>query len=195
MRKKIPSPTRNASAPRRSNSKPVRSPVSAKRKSKKSSDDGEMLRVRTPTTSALRFLRRDHLVVPDEIPADEDTVPLDFTTLSNRDVGRLHSRYATRHAHIIYVAAKRQSRLANVKRRLRIEQAKFRVKNKGEFQNKYEYDDAMLLDDEIVELIERQEAIENELQILNAVAKGYEDFFSAASREISRRSSEQPSRD
>ena len=195
MSKPIPSPSRNASQPRRSNSKAVRLPVSAKRKSRKSSDNGETLRVRTPTNSQLKFLRQENLVVPSEIPGDEDSVPLDFTTLSNRDVGRLHSRYAVRHAHIIYVAAKRQARLANVKRHLRIEQAKFRIHRKGEFQTKYEADDAMLMDEELAELVARQENIEHELQILNAVAKGYEDFFTAASREISRRESERPSRD
>ena len=195
MSKPIPSPSRNVSQPKRSNSKGVRLPGSAKRKSKKSSDNDGTLRVRTPTNSNLRVLREENLVVPDEIPGDEDNVPLDFTNLNNRDVGRLHSRYAVRHAHIIYVAAKRQARLANVKRHLRIEQAKFRIKHKGEFQTKYEADDAMLLDEELAELIERQDNIEHELQILNAVAQGYADFFSAASREISRRESERPSRD
>lgn len=141
----------------------------------------------------MRVLKDAGLVAPDEIPTDEVRVPLDFTELSNKGVGELHSHYAVRHAHAIFQAALNESRLVHLKRDLRIEQSKFRIRNKAEKKNVV---DAMMEDDEriahLLSRISEQEAI---LKLVSAVAEGYEDFRNAASREMSRRIGERPSND
>jgi hypothetical protein len=87
----------------------------------------EKLIVRTPQSSPLQYLADAGIVVPEEIPADEDRVPLDFTTLSSKYLGSLHSRYAVRHSHIIFQTAKLAADAAGIKRDLRLEKAKFRL--------------------------------------------------------------------
>lgn len=143
----------------------------------------------------MRYLADEGIVVPSEIPSDEDSVPLDFTRLSRRDVGAVHSRYAARHAHAIFRAAVRASSIATIKRNLRFEKAKFRMGKQGEFKHKYELDDAMEFHPRIAKLEKRLLRFETELQVIDAVAAGYEDLRNAASREMSRRSSEQAQRD
>jgi hypothetical protein len=143
----------------------------------------------------LQFLQSEGLIAPDEISTKEDAVPLDFTTLNSRQIGAVQSRYAVRHSHAIFKAARKASRLAVLKRDLRLAQARFRFKNKKKFNTKYELDDVMLMDDEICELQNEIVATEAELEVVTALAVGYEDLRNAASREIFRRSSEQAPRD
>jgi hypothetical protein len=126
--------------------------------------------------------------VPEEIPSDEDNVPLDFTRLSNRGIGHLQSRYAVRHAHAIFAAAKVGSDVAAIKRELRMEKAKFRLRHKPEKVNVVQ---AMMEDDEtITELEDKLLEVEAKEGILSAIAQGYADLRDAASREITRRKDE-----
>lgn len=147
-----------------------------------------MLKIATPQNSRLRVLKEAGLVVPEEIPTDDDAVPLDFTILSNGEIGALHSRYAVRHAHAIYHVALAGSRLATTRRNLRIAQAKFRLQNKGEMKNIV---DAMMEEDEdISKVLDRISVIESEIKLVDALAQGYADLRDAASREVTRRISE-----
>lgn len=143
----------------------------------------------------MKFLRDEGLIAPDEVSPDDDIVALDFTKLNNRQVGHVHSRYAVRHAHAIFVAAGRASRLAVLRRDLRIAQATFRFKNKRKYKTKYELDDAVALDKDFQQLTEDITTLEAEFEIIQALALGYEDLRNAASREMFRRSSEQAPRD
>jgi hypothetical protein len=143
----------------------------------------------------LKFLRDEGLIAPDEISPDDDTLPLDFTRLNNRQIGAVHSRYAVRHSHAIYVAAGRASALALLKRDLRLVQADFRFRNKKKFKTKYELDDAMHRDNTVTEILDKMVKLEAQLEVIKALADGYEDVRNAASREMYRRFSEQAPKD
>jgi hypothetical protein len=189
MKKGTQSPHRNVRASGKPNSKAARSEISVKRKSVKS------LVIATPQNTQLAYLKNEGLIAPDEISAQLDAVPLDFTRLNSRQIGAVHSRYAVRHSHAIFQVAKRAGRLAGLKRDLRLEQAKFRYKNVKKFKTKYELDDAMQLQDEIADLLDEITVLEAEKEVIEALALGYEDLRNAASREMFRRSSEQAPRD
>jgi hypothetical protein len=141
----------------------------------------------------LQVLRDAGIIVPEEIPSDDDSLPLDFTLLGNRDIGSVHSRYAVRHAHAIFQAAKTQARLGNLKRGLRVSKAQFRMRHNEEKLNIVQ---AMMEDDEtIARQQERVDKAEIDLALINAVAEGYSDIRDAASREITRRIAEKAPRD
>lgn len=143
----------------------------------------------------MQYLKDEGLIAPDEVISPEiDSVPFNFTTLNSRQVGALHSRYAVRHAHAIFVAAKTSADLAIRKRELRLAQAKYRYLNKKKFKTKYELDDAMVTEDGIEELMSEITLLEAREEVIKALALGYEDFKSAASREMFRRSSEEESK-
>jgi len=168
-----------------------------KKHPKLSSNSGrttKLLKVATPRDENLKFLRREGLIAPDEVDPENDAVAFDFTRLTGRQVGAVHSRYAVRHAHAIYVAARRASRLIMLKRDLKIEYAVQRSRNKGKYKNKWELDDELLVRPEIQRLEKDIAVIEAELEIINAVAAGYEGIRNGASREMYRRGSEQAPR-
>jgi hypothetical protein len=141
----------------------------------------------------LQYLTDAGIIVPEEIPANDDHVPLDFTTLSPRHLGALHSRYAVRHSHVIFQLAKVASDAASVKRNLRLVKAKFRLHHKGEKVNVI--NSMMEVDDVIVELEDKLAEVEAKVGILSAVAEGYEDLRNAASREMTRRIGERAATD
>ena len=184
---------RSATAQGSSSSKDARSGNSAKKKSKKSKEPLDGLRVRTPKDSPLQFLADAGIIVPEEIPSDEDTIPLDFTELSNRGIGHLQSRYAVRHAHVIFAAAKVGGDAASLKRELRMSKAKFRLRHKKEKVNVVA---AMMDRDEAISELETTlQEVDAKKDILDAVAAGYADIRDAASREITRRMGERASVD
>lgn len=188
MAKPIPSRRQNAKRRKASSSKGVHSGNSARKKSKKSKGASGKLRVRTPKDSQLKFLRDAGIVTPEEIPADEDNVPLDFTRESSQNVGALQSRYAVRHSHAIFNAAKIAAEAAHLKREARLARAKFRLRHKGEKVNVVQ---AMMEDDDtITEIEDKLVELEVKVDLLVAVAQGYADLRDAASREITRRKDE-----
>lgn len=143
----------------------------------------------------MAFLQSEGLIAPDEIPSEHDAVPLDFTGLNNREIGSVHSRYAVRHAHAIFILAQRESRLGILKRNLRLEQAKFRISRSGRYKTKYALDDAMERNKRLRKLQDDIAQVESERIVLDAVAQGYDDLRAAASREMFRRSSEHAPKD
>jgi len=155
-------------------------------KKKRTSD--HVLKISTPRTRALKWAKEAGIVVPGEIPLDDEVVPLDFTRLSSSGIGELQSRYAVRHAHAVFNAALMESDILRLRRELKIEQAKFRVRHRGIPKNVT--DALMEEDEEIATLLDKISEIEIKLVILNAVVKTYEGVRNAASREISRRSGE-----
>jgi hypothetical protein len=146
------------------------------------------LRVSTPKNRSLKWLAEAGIVVPEQIPSDEERVPLDFTRLSSRGIGEIQSRFAVRHSHAIYNAALLESDVLKLRRELKIAQAKFRIHHKGLAKNIV---DAMMEeDDELAALLDKISEIEIHLTILEAVVKSYEGIRNAASREMSRQASE-----
>jgi hypothetical protein len=146
------------------------------------------LKISTPRSRHLKWLAEAGIVVPGDIPLDDERVPLDFTRLSSRGIGELQSRYAVRHAHAVYNAALLESDILKLKRELRIAQAKFRIRYRGTPKNVV--DALMEEDDEISEMFDRISEIEIKLTVLEAVVKTYEGIRNAASREISRQMGE-----
>lgn len=131
--------------------------------------------------------------MPQEIPRDDESVPLDFTIASNKEIGRIQSTFAVRHSHAIYHAALAETKLVRSRRDLRIVQAKFRVRFSDEKKNVV---DAMMEEDsKIAALLNRIAVQEASVKLLNAVAQGYEDLRNAASREMTRRISEKAATD
>lgn len=141
----------------------------------------------------MRSLSEVGLIVPEEIPGDDETVPLDFTTLGNRDLGGLHSRFAVRHSYALFHSALGASRLVRYRRRLRIAEASFRVRHSGE--KKTDVDALMEEDKEISKVRDKIALAEAKQEIVQAVASGYEAIRNAASREISRRLGERAQSD
>lgn len=141
------------------------------------------------------FLKSEGLVAPDEIPSVEDAVSLDFTRLSSRELGNVHSRFAVRHAHAIFTLARRESALVSHRRNLRMVQAKFRARHSGDYKNKYSLDDAMEQSKPIRRLLDEIARIDAERIVVEAIAQGYDDLRAAASREMFRRSSENAPKD
>lgn len=146
------------------------------------------LKISTPKNRALKWMADAGIVVPEEIPPDEERVPLDFTRLSSRGIGELQSRYAVRHAHAVYNTALLEMDVLRMKRELRMAQAKFRIRHKG--QPKNITDAEMEEDEEISALYDEISEVEIKLTLMEAVVKTYEGIRNAASREISRQTAE-----
>lgn len=143
----------------------------------------------------MRVLIESGLLAPEEIQDDEEHVPLDFTSLTSRDIGAVHSRFAVRHSHALYVLAKVAVELAHLKRDLRLEQAQFRVRHSDDYKTKYELDDAMALTKRHKGISDRILEAESTYEVMQSIVQGFEDLRNAASREISRRLGEQAPRD
>lgn len=141
------------------------------------------------------FLRAEGLVVPNEIPSEDDAVALDFTRISSRELGNVHSRFAVRHAYAIFTLARRESALVTKRRNLRMAQAKYRARHGGDYKNKYSLDDAMERTPSIRRVLDDIAKIEAERIVIEAVAQGYDDLRAAASREMYRRGSENAPKD
>ena len=154
-----------------------------------------MLRIATPQGARFEFLKREGLIAPDEISSIEDAVPEDFTRLNNRELGAVHSRYAVRYSHAIYVHSKWVSDLVIAKRNLHLAEAKFSVRHKGDYKTKYELEAAMESAAGINALRGFISTLEAQVAVLEGIAKGYDVLTKAASREISRRQSETAPRD
>ncbi len=85
--------------------------------------------------------------------------------------------------------------MARLRRGLKLEQAKFRVRNSTHFKNKYQLDAKMVRDKGIRKIEDEITTLEVQLEVRTAVAEGYEAIRNAASREMFRRSSEQAPKD
>ncbi len=189
MKKKKQRPSPNARAPGRSNSKGALSRESVERKLQQSKEQPE-LRVATPTNKRLQYLADQGIIVPDELPPDESSVPLDLTPVSSEIVGKIQSEFRARHGYVLYEIAKLAGRRTSIKRALRLEYAKFRQKIAEEKAPKYEKDDQLALHPPIRKLEDEITEIEVKLDLLVAIAEGYMDYAEAASREITRRQNE-----
>jgi division protein CdvB (Snf7/Vps24/ESCRT-III family) len=143
----------------------------------------------------LQSLAQQGLIVPDDLDPEDEKIPLDFTVAPSRAIGAIHSRFAVRHAHGIYVIARTRNRLTALRRQLRIEQARYRTLNRDKFQKKYQLDDAMKNSKRVSRLERQIEKSEIQLEVQEAVVEGFLDVVRAASREMSRRESERAPRD
>jgi hypothetical protein len=151
---------------------------------------------RVATPASYPELRQRGLLLPDiDLKEGEIETPLDFTALSNRYIGRLHSDYAVRHAYALVENAKISEEMVRLKRDIGIEAAKFRFLRRGEFKTKFEMDDALAQNKRFARLQSRYVDLESLHIMVSAVVQSYEGLRNAASREITRRSTEAAPRD
>jgi hypothetical protein len=137
----------------------------------------------------------DGVIVP--LIMDDEVVhaPLDFTSITSREVGRQHSQWAVRHAHLIYLIGVVQAELGNVKYDLKNAEARWMLRHKGEFKNKWEAEHAASASKKIRLLRRKVIKAQNALTKYESLATSYQSLMQAASREIARRSEERNTRD
>jgi hypothetical protein len=117
------------------------------------------------------------MIVPSAVENDDGgTTPLDFTRLSSQDVGRQHSAWAARLAHGLFVVGQLAAEIGNLKFDLSLAKAHADVSGQEE-------------------IGKRMAVLQNDYRLVKAVVEGYETMTKAASREISRRTSERAQTD
>lgn len=166
-------------------------PTKAKRKVKYNG-----LRFSIPTDTARRedFVK-NQLLTPNRLEEKEDIVPLDFTSISSREVGRQHSVWAVRHSHLIFLVGNLRAEVGNAKYDLKNIEAEWMLKHVGDFKTKWEAEYAMVRSKKIRRMRKQLSRAEASLIRYEALAESYEGLRNAASREIARRSDERASRD
>jgi hypothetical protein len=100
-----------------------------------------------------------------------------------------------RHSHALFELAKLSAELVMLEHDTGHHKAGLRVKFAKKFKSKWELDDAISLDDYVEKLNVRISGLEAKRHIVEGIAKGYDGLARAASREISRRISEQAPKD
>lgn len=165
------------------------------KKVQKAKPRGDGLRLRIPTDIKLVELANDGLLAPDTLSDSEAYAPLDFTSISPREVGQQHSAWAVRHSYLIFLIGNIQAEVANLKHDLKMAEASWMIDHKGEYKNKWEAEHAMGRNKKIKKY--RRDLSKASIVLIRyeALAVSYEGLRNAASREIARRSDERASRD
>jgi hypothetical protein len=127
------------------------------------------------------------VVVPDELDPFDESVRVDFTSLSGRGVGAIHSRLCNRLAHVVFIRGQLEGERLQLSRRIHLAEARYRLKHEDDYKTMKMLDAAMILDSDIRKLNSRANKIDVKAVALDAVIKGYESIIKAASREMSRR--------
>lgn len=151
------------------------------------------LKLKAPST--LRLKDYGKLLVPMTLEDSEDFAPLDFTSLGSREVGRQHSAWSVRHSHLLFLIGNLRAEVGNLKHDLKNEESRWIIANVGDYKNKWEADYAMGTDKKIKELRGTLKTAEASLARYEALAGSYQGLIQAASREMTRRSTEVGPRD
>ncbi len=85
------------------------------KKSSKSNGQPSFLRVATPQSRGLDFLREREILYPEGIEGGTRLIPLDLTSVSNQEIGHLHSEWAARLAYAIAVVGEVETQIAGCK--------------------------------------------------------------------------------
>jgi hypothetical protein len=85
--------------------------------------------------------------------------------------------------------------MAGLERDLSIAKAKLRARWSKKFKSKWQLDDRIALNSDVTEMSDSLTDVQMKFHIVEGIAKGYDGLARAASREISRRISEQAPRD
>lgn len=139
---------------------------------------------------------KNNLLVPGKINEDKaDFTPLDFTSLSSREIGRQQSSWSVRHSYLLYLLGNLEAEKGNLKADLKDAEGDWMVKHLGEYKYKWEAEHAMNRNKRIKKLRSRLTRVEASLSRYGRLSESYAAIQTAASREISRRLGERPSRD
>lgn len=142
-----------------------------------------------------KYYGDDGLLIPGKLSDDEALAPLDFTSISSREVGRQHSYWAVRHSHLIFLVGNLRAEVGNAKHDLKNLETAWMLRHVGDFKTKWEAEAAALQNKKIKRIRARLVQAESSLTRYEALAESYQGLMQAASREISRRSDERASRD
>ncbi len=69
----------------------------------------------TPQSRGLDFLREREILYPEGIEGGTRLIPLDLTSVSNQEIGHLHSEWAARLAYAIAVVGEVETQIAGCK--------------------------------------------------------------------------------
>lgn len=139
---------------------------------------------------------KEGLLTPVRLDDDKASyAPLDFTSISSREVGRQHSTWAVRHSHIIFLIGNLRAEIGNAKHDLKNAEAEWMIKRGDNYKTKYAAEAAMRKSKRITKLRDRLQQAEASLTRYEALAESYRVLREAASREIARRQDERASRD
>lgn len=137
------------------------------------------------------WLAQRGIVVPDDLDPETENLGLDFTRLSSRGIGAIHSRLCNRLAHAYYVRSQLETESLTIERRKHLAEARYRVQHEGDYKTMKSMEAAMSLSKPIKKMGRDLLRLEIRAVALDAVIKGYESIIRAASREMSRRGIEQ----
>jgi hypothetical protein len=138
----------------------------------------------------LKYLAQSGVVVPDHLDPFDENIHVDFTAISSRGIGGVHSRFCNRLAHALYLRSQLEAERLTLSRRIHLAHARYRLKHEGEYKTVKMLESAMILDPEIKKLEKHALQIDVKSVALDAVLKGYESIAKAASREMARRGME-----
>lgn len=138
----------------------------------------------------------DGLIVPGQINDDKDIfAPLDFTSISAKEVGRQHSIWAVRLSHLLYLSGNLRAEIGNLKHDLKNMESSWMVRRQGGFKYKWEAEHAMGRSKRIKSLRDSLNRADETLTRYEALGESYRMLMMAASREMSRRTDERASND
>ena len=119
-----------------------------------------------------------------------DDIPDDPTVWDSKKLSKMQTRMVNMQAYANVRLAYVSSRLLMVTNSLRVAKAKFRVTRGSAKNTKWKLDDEMITDPSILALQSKELRLTAEKNLLEAVAKGYENKAKVLSREQTRRESE-----
>lgn len=166
----------------------------AKAKNKKA----KSLKFTVPTDVAqYEELVKKGLLTPSQLSDDKrDYAPLDFTSISSREVGRQHSAWATRQAHLIFLIGNLRAEMGNVKHDLKNAEAEWLVRHGAKYKTKWQAEYAVGKRSKRVRRLRKQLAkAEAGLTRFEALSESYKVLREAASREMTRRIDERATKD
>lgn len=161
--------------------------------SKKMKNGSHGLKLVVPKNMKFKELAVDGLLIPGKLEDTEALAPLDFTSVSSREVGRQHSYWAVRHSHLIFLVGNLRAEVGNVKHDLKNLEAQWMIKHVGDFKTKWEAEYAMSRNKKIKRMRFDLSRVEASLTRYEGLAEAYAGLRNAASREIARRSDERTS--
>lgn len=164
-------------------------------KAKKAAPSRKTLKLVAPANLQLKELSEDGLLVPGRLNDNEAIVPLDFTSISSREVGQQHSYWAVQYARLVFLVGNLRAEIGNTKHDLKNAEAKWMLKRGDNYETKWKAEFAMGRSKLIRRLRTSLSRGEASLFRYEALAESYKALREAASREMSRRSSEIASKD
>jgi hypothetical protein len=148
------------------------------------------LKLRIPDDLDLGDYADFGLLVPESLNDKLALAPLDFTSISSKEVGQQHSLWAVRQSHILYLLGNLQAEIGNLKYDLKNQESRWRQRNASKYKLKRDADAALQSSEKLQGLRERLNKAQTRLERFQGLERAYAALRDAASREMTRRSTE-----